>query len=91
MAKSYLYALVSVPRLGLAERARLRAVGIRPTFTRDEDAPMREPGEISLRFDATTTARARAKLAWALGPRARVVSSMARMRSSSVEGVTPAS
>lgn len=83
---SYLYALASVPRLGPIERAKLKSVGIVPTFTENKD--LGEPPHVSLRFDAETEVEASDRLRRALGSEARMASQVCRMVLPEMDGLT---
>ena len=87
MGKSYLYALASVPQLGVIERARLRAVGVRPTFEKDDDGRL-DGQKVSLRFDAETETEVSARLRRALGSEARLASQVCRMALPEMDGLT---
>ena len=83
---TYLYALASVPRFGPRQRDRLRAVGVRATFDKD-DVGCPDGSTISLRFDAETEIDATARLTWALGTRARLASTACRMALPEMDGL----
>jgi hypothetical protein len=86
MAKTYLYALASVPRLGPIERAKLKSLGIVPAFSENKDVG--DPPQVSLRFDAPTEAAANARLRRALGSEARLASQVCRMAQPEMDGLT---
>jgi hypothetical protein len=86
MAKTYLYALASVPRLGPIERSKLRAVGIRPTFEKDDDGWV--DGPVPLRFGGRTEPEAGAQLVRALGSEACLISRSERTTLPDMDGLT---
>jgi len=92
MRKHYYFALARLPRLGQEQLARLKRVGVVPTFEKDCTPVPDRPADLALRFDAATGAEARALLVRALGLTPRIISPMARgPLPQNTDGFTPAS